>query len=355
MNSSYAGIDLHKDYSYITVVDQTGKKVSQGKIDNQVEKLQSFFNKLANPKAVVEATFAWGWITDLLTEQGVEVILGHPQKLKAIASARIKTDKIDSEVLADLLRADLIPPAYLASKKERELKDLLRLRCSLVNTRASFKRRVHAVLHKHNLRVPKNKKGKELTDLFGKVGRSWLVEVIEERSKISDEYTSLELTEYLGVIDQLSARLEKVNQVIRKASIENPTAQFLEKLPGIGYYSSLTLAIELGYIHRFRSSGAVCSYAGLTASTYQSGKSTRHGRIKHGNKYIRWILIEAVPKAIKKDKVLNRFYQRLKAKKGSPKAKVATARKMLAQIYFSLKRQRYFLTDQGSPGFFSGN
>jgi len=353
--NSYAGIDLHKDYSYITVVDREGVRLAQGKIDNQPENLQLFFNKLANPKAVIEATFAWGWLSDLLTSQGVEVVLAHPVKVKAIASARIKTDKIDSEVLADLLRADLIPTAYLATKQERERRDLLRLRCSLVNTKSSLKRRVHAVLHKHNLRPPKNKQDKELSDLFGKAGRHWLEQIITERQQAIDEYTSLELTEYLGTIDHLTERVERINQVIKKVAGENPTAIFLERLPGIGYFSALTLAVELGDINRFYSAGAICSYAGLTASTYQSGHTTRHGRIKHGNKYVRWILIEAVPKAIKKDKVLFSFYQRLKAKKGSPKAKVAAARKMLAQIYHSLKNQRYFLTDQGSPGFFSGN
>lgn len=353
---TYAGIDLHKKYSYITVVDQEGTRLQQDKVINRPELLKAYFDKLdQRPKAVIEATFAWGWMSDLLMEQGMEVTLAHPLKVKAIASSRIKTDKIDSEVLADLHRANLIPPAYLATKKEREQRDLLRMRCSLVNVRSSIKRRVHAVLHKHNLQPPeKNEHGKKYTDMFGKSGRQWLLEVIKDRQEIPEEYTSLELEEYLGTIDELTARIERVSKQIKQVATVNPTAKFLWKLPGIGYFTALTLTAELGDINRFYCAGAVCSYAGLVASTYRSGAKVRHGRIKPGNKYIRWVLLQAVPKAIKKDTRLNQFYQRLAKKKGKPKAKVAAARKMLAQIYYSLQNGQYFYTDRGSPGFFSG-
>src|SRR3989344_3222766 len=98
---------------------------------------------------------------------GYEVHLAHPMKVKAIASARIKTDKIDAGVLADLLRTNLLPEAYFSSPTVRTWKEVVRFRASLLNLRTQVKNKIHAILHKHGLKH-------NYSNLFGKQGTIWL-------------------------------------------------------------------------------------------------------------------------------------------------------------------------------------
>ncbi len=342
---NYIGIDLHKKFSQVTVLGDKGEVKERVKLDNREEILNRHFNNFDEPsKAVIEATFSWGWLADYLQSRKIEVVLAHPQKVKAIASAQIKTDKVDSEILARLLRADMIPQAYFCPKPLREVKEVLRSRASLVGLKTQVKNKIHSLLHKYNVR-----RDEEFSDLFGKKGKEFL-------SSLSlGEYTTPVLKRYLETLEFLDKEIVKTNIDLKDVFEKDEIAKFLEKLPGIGFYTALTLSKEIGDINRFFSAKHLCSYAGLVPSTFQSGEHTRHGKIKQGNKYIRWLLIEAVPKTIKKDKILFTFYEKIKKKKGHNKAKVATARKMLAQIWYLLKTKQSFVDPEtGSPVFFSG-
>ena len=145
----YYGIDIHKKYSTYTVVDERGQIMNQGRIDNNVEAFRRVMNascSAGGSKAVIEATSNWYYIHDLLEGMVDEVMVAHPMRTKAIAAARIKTDKIDATTLAQLLRADLIPQSYIAPPEIRDLRELLRYRASLVRIRTRVKNKVHAVL-----------------------------------------------------------------------------------------------------------------------------------------------------------------------------------------------------------------
>lgn len=342
---NYIGIDLHKKFSQFTILGENGAIVDRKKVDNRQSEIVSYLNNFDEPsKAVIEATFAWGWLADLLADNKIGVTLAHPQKVKAIASAQIKTDKIDSEILAKLLRADLIPEAYYCPKEDREIKEILRCRASLVGLKTQVKNKIHSLLHKANVRGDE-----DFTDLFGKQGRLFL-----DRLDLG-ERLNFALKQYLTLLDQLEERTKETSTEIKDIFESDKQAEFLSRLPGLGYYTSLILSMEIGPIQRFKTAKNLCSYAGLAPSTYQSGEHTRHGRIKQGNKYIRWVLLEAVPKTIKKDAVLKEFYQKILSKKGHNKAKVATARKMLGQIWYLLTYRKELTDPQtGSPVFFSG-
>lgn len=349
----YTGIDLHKRHSLMTTMNAHGDIVSQQKVINRPEKIEAYFNRLDNSfkgekhQALIEATFAWGWQADLLEESKIQVMLAHPQKTKAIASARIKTDKVDSTVLADLLRTNFVASAHFTDKVSRDKQELLRSRARLVYTRSGLKNKIHSILQKHNL----NPEWDELaiTDLFGKQGRAWM----QSKRDTLPLHTQFVFDHLLITVDQLADQIKLFDVQIKKSWEQDNNAKLLGQLPGLGYYSSLLLSAEIGDIARFTTSDQLCSYAGLVPSTYQSGNKTRMGRIKQGNKYIRWILIQAVPKAIKKDRKLAVFYQRIQRKKGNKKAKVATARKMLSQIHMILTRQQTFHQEPGIPAFFS--
>lgn len=350
----YTGIDLHKKHSVLTTMDANGEIIFQDKVLNRPERITQYFNKLDNSfnkeekhQALIEATFAWGWQADLLERNKIDVMLAHPQKTKAIASARIKTDKVDSQVLADLLRSNFVATAHYTDAESRDKQELLRSRARLVYTRSGIKNKVHSILHKHNLNPEWD--DLKITDLFGKQGRTWM----ESKRKQLPIHTQFVFDQLLISIDQLKDQIQLFDQEIKHCWEQDKNAKLLSQLPGIGYYGGLLLSAEIGNVSRFSNPDKLCSYSGLTPSVYQSGEKIKMGRIKQGNKYIRWILIQAVPKAIKKDKRLLIFYQRIQKRKGNKKAKVATARKMLSQIHIILSRQQVFIQAPGIPAFFS--
>jgi transposase len=116
----YVGVDAHSETSWITVMDEKGKVLKRREISSSRKAVKETLGRYRQPmKATLEASYSWAPIYDWLDEVTDDVVLAHPAKVRAIAEARIKTDKIDSETLAHLLRADLIPQAYHPSGGDR--------------------------------------------------------------------------------------------------------------------------------------------------------------------------------------------------------------------------------------------
>jgi len=160
----YAGIDLHKKTSYITTVDETGRIVSKANLVNHEDTIIKYFKDLKEKtKIVIESMSSWYWLYDLLTENGFGVVISNPLKTKAIASAKIKNDKLDSHMLAQLLRSSLISTVHVSSLETRKLKELLRHRNRLVRDATRVKNRIHVLLRKNNFQAP-------FSDLFGAQG-----------------------------------------------------------------------------------------------------------------------------------------------------------------------------------------
>jgi transposase len=168
----YVGVDAHKAHSQMTVIDETGTVLERRRTASSREgMLEALGPHRGEPmKAVLEAGYGWGPIYDWIGEAAEEVVLAHPLKVRAIAEAKIKTDGLDSEMLARLLRADLIPEAYASSKEVRAKKRVLRQRMFLVRVRTMVKNRVRALLCQHGVEPP------PVSDLFGKKGLLWLKE-----------------------------------------------------------------------------------------------------------------------------------------------------------------------------------
>ncbi len=140
----YTGIDLHKKTSFITSVDENGKVVFRRNFANIEEQILDYFVNLGGPtKIVIESMCSWYWLHDLLKAHHFNVVISNPLKTKAIASAKIKNDKVDSHMLAQLLRADLIATVHVCSLKTRSLKELLRHRQRLVRDATRMKNRIH--------------------------------------------------------------------------------------------------------------------------------------------------------------------------------------------------------------------
>jgi len=314
-------------------MDEKGKILKREQINSCRKDVQRSLGRYRQPvKAVVEASRSWGPIYDWLDEVADDVILAHPGKVRAIAEARIKTDKIDSETLAHLLRADLIPEAYAPSKGVRAIKRVLRQRMFFVRVRTMLKNRIKALLAQHSVQIP------QVSDLYGKKGLQWL-----KALKLPEPDGEL-LNEDLNLLLVLNQRIAATENLISELSAGDDVVDWLLSLPGIGKFLSVLIRYEVDNIDRFSSAKKFTGYTGLVPSTYASGERMVHGRLtKRGNKWLRWAFIEAVTPAIRKSAMLRRYYDKIKSRRGCKDARVATARKLAELSWTVWTEQRMFI------------
>jgi len=328
----YTGIDLHKKTSYITTIDQSGKVVFRRNFPNQEDLILGYFLNLdGSTKIVIESMCSWYWLYDLLTAHKFNVVISNPLKTKAIASAKIKNDKVDSHMLAQLLRANLIATVHVCNLKTRKLKELLRHRRRLVNDATRMKNRIHMLLMKNNIIL-------SVSDLFGTKGMQQLKEVD------LPIYHRQQLKSYLTLYGYLTKQIEPLTKRIKRMAQKDPMAKLLMTIPGVGPLNAMFIIAEVEDISRFPSYRNLAAYAGLVPSLDASADKTRTGRItKQGSPYLRTALVEAaqtVPRM--KTTRLNIFFRKRIVRAGYQKAIVATAHKILRYVYFVLKNKTPF-------------
>ncbi len=310
-------------------MDATGKILKRTRVPSSAAGLRAALDEYQEPmKAVLEASYSWGPVYDWLDEIVDDVVLAHPQKVRAIAEARIKTDAIDSATLAHLLRADLIPEAYAPSKEVRAIKRVLRQRMFFVRVQTMVKNRIRALLAQHAVAVP------EVSDLFGKAGSQWL------RSLALPEPDGRLLAGDLELLQVLQARIATTNSWIDELAADDEAVRWLASVPGIGAFFSMLIRYEVDEIARFRTAKKFASHTGLVPSTYATGTHVVHGHLtKRGSKWLRWAFVEAVTPAIRCAPFLRRYYDKIKARRGAKDARTATARK-LAELIWTVWTER---------------
>jgi len=322
----YYGMDVHKRYSVFTCMDDKGQVVRRGRVANNKEELcQVVAPSGGAAKVVLEATSNWGYIFDVLEPWVEEVVMAHPSRVKAISSAKVKTDRIDADILAHLLRADLIPAAYAAPPQVRDQREWLRSRTSVVRMAAQLKNRIHAVLARSGVNAP-------VSDVFGKGGRAWLGQV-DLRSMRRDI-----VERYLCLLDALGEDIRETTAQVRRQAQDDPRARLLMTIPGIGPLTSLMFLAEVGDVHRFPDARHLVSYAGLAPRVRASGGKVHLGHIsKQGSPWLRWVFTEA---AVTAGRIgcLGEFYRRVQRRAGRQAAIIATARKLLVIAYHVAKK-----------------
>jgi transposase len=330
------GIDVHKKRCQACLKDEKGKLIQELTIPNSIEgaeQLASLLEGYGEAKIVLESTGnLWIRLYDTLNQHAptFKVVLANPNKTRIIAEAKIKNDRMDARVLADLVRADLVAESYVPTPDIREQRALLRQRRSLVEDTVAIKNRIHNQLDKYDLRP-------QYSDLFGKQGREWL------RNLQLPPTERIILDVNLKQLQSLEESIQTLTIRIAQEAINRPDVKLLMGFTGIDYYSAMLLINEMGPITRFPSAKKLVSYAGLAPGIRQSADHTVHSRItRDGNKYIRWILIEAAQNASRFDPKLRPFYLRVSARRGHQKAITAVARKMLVSIYHVLKHQEEY-------------
>jgi transposase len=246
-------------------------------------------------------------------------------RTRAIAAARVKTDAVDARTLAHLLRADLLPEAYVAPRELRDLRELLRHRVALTGMRSALKNRVHAILAKHGIT-------RQHSDLFGVGGRRFLDE-LQLREAPRRRLDSL-----LALIDDFDREVGTTTAEIEQRAKADDRVDVLTQIRGVGRYTAMLIIAEVGEIGRFPDARHLCAWAGLTPTVRSSDGKARLGRIsRQGSPALRWALVEAAQKCTTGGGPLRERFERIAKRRGRKIAKVAVARQILTLSYYGLR------------------
>lgn len=274
----------------------------------------------------------WG-IADLLRESGARVIISNPLRTRAIAEAKVKTDKVDALTLAQLLAADFVPEVWTPDAETRRLRREVAGRAALVRQRTQVRNRIHAVLHRCLVDSP-------VTDLFGSAGQAWL----KKTALPEDERAQVDAA--LRVHEAIEAEIALLEQRLAKVALADERVERLMTIPGIGAVSALALVAVIGEVSRFRHPGKLVSYLGLDPRVHQSGE--REAWIGHisraGHAHARGLLVEAAHAAVGAPGPLRAFFGRIERRRGFAIALVAVARKLAVLAWYILstgERYRY--------------
>jgi len=215
----YVGVDVGKTRCRAAIMDEKGSIEKEFFFENSNKGIANLLLTLNNKdRVVMESTGnLWLNIYDTLDKRNIKVVLANPLKTKAIASAKVKTDKLDARILAHLLRADLIAESYVPQGNIREMRVLVRHRLSLVQMRTMLKNKVHAIVDKYGYRC-------EYSDMFGKAGIQWL------KAQEMNEIDRLLLENHLCLIDSVKLQIGRVDDAIRMKACEDEDVRLLLSL-----------------------------------------------------------------------------------------------------------------------------
>ncbi len=327
MPTYYLGLDVHKVRTQYCLMDLGGEILSEGNVPT--EEAASLVSEI-DSAVVLEATGSWHATYDALVATGAAVKLAHPARIKAIASAKVKTDKIDARILAHLLRADLIPEAWAPPTSVRELRDLVRLRWRFISQRTTAKNRITNLLARENLRFAG-------TDLFGKSGRKWL-EALDLRA-----HTRSLIALLLVSIEEADAHVAVLTSRLHELLDRDPDMGLLMTIPGVGFITAATLSAEVGDWSRFSSARQVSCYFGIIPSVRSSGTVAHYGHItRAGSPHARRALVEAAHTAKKLPGPVRHHYLALVKRRGKKVALVAAARVLLELSWTLLHKKEVF-------------
>ena len=311
----YTGVDLHKFTSYLTTVDSSGTIVKQDNLKNVAHNFVQYFNSIpGDHQATVESTMTWYWLNDLLTSLEIPLVLAHAKYVKAIAYAKVKTDKVDSHTLAQLLRMNFIPVAYKISNDNHTLRDALRARLKIVQRHTSITNSMHLLLAKYNCDSP--------TQLTG-----------------IPQFQYQQLSEVEALLNEQILDLEKQ---LYPFLIPNDDIQRLLWIPGIGKMNAFTILLEIDDIKRFPDVKNFFSYCRLVPSARNSGGKSKQRSSKDGNKYLKIAFCDATIHAVQYYPVIRKYQNALLRKKNKQVAKTIIAKEIAEIVFYILKNKTNF-------------
>lgn len=345
MKAVYIGMDVHKKYTVAVAMDEQGQVLNKEKImhGSSIRRApwKAYLGQFKEPVHVaLEASEVSYPIWEAVEPYSETVAMAHPLKTRLIAEERVKTDTIDGRALAQLLRTDFLPKAYIPPREIRDQREILRSRISLVQWQTNIKNRIHGVLKRCG-------EFYDGTDLFGKAGQEYLRQL-----PLSEPYRS-EIEQLLRILENLQNELKQLTHAVYEDAEGLPAVMRLTTVPGIGRYLAALIYWEIGDIERFASASKLVGYCGLGPRVYSSGGRTFQGPItRQGNKFLRWAFVTAAQKYHTRQGPLGDFFRRIERRHGSKGARVALARKLATIVWHLLKKREVFneariTTDQG--------
>jgi transposase len=338
----YVGLDVHKRVIEACIVDGRGNVVLRKRFDLTRETLRRFAAEdlLPTDAVALEATTNSWAVVRVLRESVAQVVVSNPLQTKAIAWARLKTDKVDAAMLAQLLRGDLLPLVWQPDEETEALRSITSRRVSLIQDRAALMCRVQSALQQRLIQLPES-----IRKLFTRKGLAWLRAVLPELPEVARMgiESDLRLHEALGI------EIESIDAELYRRAHDDLRLKLLVTLPGVDLVVGQTILAVLGDVSRFPSADKAASYFGLVPRTRQSASKTTYGRIsKSGSSHARSLMIQAAWASTAAPGPLAGFYKKLRKKKNHGIAVVAVARKLVTYAWHILKNEEPYR--YASPG-----
>lgn len=332
----FIAFDSHKRYTLVEREDVSTGKTHQFRVEHRPGAIRKCLEgREKGTPVAVEATGNWYWIVEEIEQAGMEPRLVHPRKAKLMMGMINKTDKLDVHGLNRLQRNGTLPTIWIPPQKLRDQREITRTRMVMAAHRTRLKNRIQATLNKYGWM------GTEASDPFGKKARKELKQAIKQLPP-QTSYMTEALLEQLEFVE---GQIEEIEKRMRQLVQDTPEMDLLRSLPGIGWILSAVTALEIGTIKRFASAERYASYCGTTPRVHASGDKIRYGRFRSDvNHYLRWAYIEAAHSVALQRRThplrhASRLYERIRARKGHPKAIGAVARHLAEATYHVLTRE----------------
>ncbi len=331
----YCGIDLHANSMHVCIVDHLGKKHLHRNFNTKkVERFLGALQPFEQRDLVIgcESTFNWYWLADLCHQRNLRFLLGHALYLKAIHGGKTKSDRIDSEKLAMLLRGGNFPISYVYPKEMRGTRDLLRRRNIIVRRRSATLVHVQMVNHQQNLPAFEKK-------ISYKANRLNLAERFQAHSVRAMIEIDVEMIDFYDtLIQRLDLYLE------RHAKVDDADTFFrLQSIPGVGRILAMTMLYEIHDIRRFPAVGDFLSYARLVkGSNSSAGKKYKPTGGKMGNPHLKWAFSEAITLLKRQSADVKALAEKIEKKYNAARANSLLAIKLGRVVYWMLRRKTAF-------------
>jgi transposase len=319
----YIGVDFHPHQQTVCWVDIESGELRNEELLHEVEEVRKFYRKLPPSLVGVEASARAMWFEDLLFECGHELVVGDPVLIRKRAVSRHKSDRRDAEHIRTLLVNGEFPTLWRRPRASVNILEIVSLRSSLVRQRTQSYNRLQRIAHECGFR-----RGRMGTVRF----RGML------REAALGEAQQLRREHLFRLTEALDKQIEELDEWLKVRAEENEQVRLLLTQPGVGYLTALALVHTIDEVQRFNTTRQITAYLGLDPLERSSGSRTRIGRIsKAGSPLLRHLLGQAAHIAVRYDKRLKSFYQRLAKKKPKSVAKTATARKLAVKLSIMLR------------------
>lgn len=365
IKNKVCGADIHKKFLVATILSRDGTHISErfGMMLDDILKFKEWVIANNCEQVAIESTGVYWVPIYTALEDKIEVIVANPYQIKHTPGR--KTDKVDSEWIAELCLKGMIEPSRIFPKEDSELRTLTRARENLVNNRTQMKNRIHQILEYSCIKI-----SSVLTDIFGKSGRYLLDGLLESRSideiligtksktirknekqlreaikNSLDPAQIIVIRYYLEQMEEIQKKLDNLDtEIMSRIKSKKEDLEIAMSIPGVAFTSASSILAEIGNYRDFENGNKLAAWCGLVPSIYESANKRITGSItKQGSKHVRRMLVQVAHSISRiKNSKLKSFFLRIKAKKGTKVAIVALARKVLCILHHLLVNREMY-------------